>query len=48
MDAEIRRMEELDVWRVIPREPWMKVIDTLWVYDNKVDGDTGDLMKRHA
>ncbi len=28
MDAEIHRMEEQDVWEVIPREPWMKLIDT--------------------
>ncbi len=38
MDEEIRRMEERDVWEVVLREPWMKTIDTRWVYDKKIDG----------
>ncbi len=37
MDAEIHRMEERDVWEVIPREPWMKLIDTWWVFNIKLD-----------
>ncbi len=48
MDAEIRCMEERDVWRVVPRELWMKVIDNQWVFDNKIDGYTRDLLKRRA
>ncbi|SJL14141.1 uncharacterized protein ARMOST_17596 [Armillaria ostoyae] len=48
MDAEIRRMEERDVWRVVPREPWMQVIDTRWTFDKKLDGDTAELLKRRA
>lgn len=48
MDAEICCMEERDIWRVVPREPWMKVIDNQWVFDNKIDRDTGDLLKCQA
>ncbi len=48
MDAEIWRMEERDVQEVIPREPWMKMIDTRWVFDIKLDGDLGSLLKRQA
>ncbi len=45
MDAEIRCMEERDVWRVIPKEPWMRVIDTRWMFDKKLQGDTAELIK---
>ncbi len=48
MDAEIHRMEERDIWRVVPKEPWMQVIDTRWTFDKKLDGDTVELLKRRA
>lgn len=48
MDAEIRCMEERDVWRVIPKEPWMHVIDTRWTFDKKLDRDTAELIKHCA
>ncbi len=48
MDTEIRRMEERDVWRVVPKEPWMHVIDTRWTFDKKLDRDTAELIKRRA
>ncbi len=48
MDAKIHCMEKRDVWRVVPYEPWMKVIDNHWIFNNKVDGDTGDLLKCQA
>ncbi len=41
-------MEERDVWRVVPREPWMQVIDTHWMFDKKLDRDTAELLKQRA
>ncbi len=48
MDVEIHCMEEWDVWQVVPCKPWMKVIDNQWVFDNKIDRDTRDLLKHRA
>ncbi len=45
MDAEIHRMEERDVWRVVPKEPWMHVINTHWTFGKKLDGNTAELLK---
>lgn len=33
------------MWRVIPKEPWMKVIDMRWTFDKKLDSNTRDLIK---